>query len=125
MPTAQVHFYITDSNTVCTSDITHFTLLRSDIFQVKDSIENSKSIYFIILGAFTKNAPNRICLRKGFHWLSQWVKNLSCGVPVMAQQLANPTGSHEDAGSIPGLAQWVKNPVLLCLWRRPLAAAPN
>jgi len=29
----------------------------------------------------------------------------STGVPVMAQQLANPTSIHEDPGSIPGLDQ--------------------
>ena len=35
----------------------------------------------------------------------------------------NPTSDHEVAASIPSLAQWVRSPALLWLWRRLAATA--
>ena len=40
-------------------------------------------------------------------------ESILLGVPVVAQQVMNLTGIHEDVGLIPGLSQWVKNLVLV------------
>ena len=51
-----------------------------------------------------------------WHVLSRFPSELfknKIGVPILAQWLTNPTRNHGVAGLIPGLAQWVKDPVLL------------
>ena len=45
--------------------------------------------------------------------LNPTLQNVTVGVPVVAKQVKNLTRIHEDAGSIPALALWVKGSVLL------------
>ena len=46
-------------------------------------------------------------------------------ISCCAQRVKNLTSIYGDAGSIPGVAQWVKDLVLLWLWHRLAAAAPS
>ena len=39
-------------------------------------------------------------------------KNALSGIPIVAQWVQSPNSVCEVAGSIPGLTQWVKDPVL-------------
>ena len=53
-----------------------------------------------------------------FLFLFKMYRSSRCGSAV-----TNLTSIHEDAGSIPGLDQWVKDLALLWLWCRPAVVA--
>ena len=45
-------------------------------------------------------------------WKCLKKKKKLTGAPIVTQWLTNLTKNHEVTGSIPGLTQWVKDPVL-------------
>ena len=59
------------------------------------------------------NIAIKCCIVKNQNVSLVLKKSLQCRVPVVAQQLTNPTRNHEVSGSIRGLAQWVKDLALL------------
>ena len=74
----------------------------------------SWSLHCMLLSSFS------LCC---YNWDLLLIFVLRFGVPIVAQQVSNPTSIHEDVGSIPGLAQWVKDPALP-LWCRLAGTAP-
>ena len=57
--------------------------------------------------------PAGLGLTSSYSLFTTQMKTEGKGVPVMAQQLTNPTNIHEHVGSTPRLTQWLKDLVLL------------
>ena len=70
---------------------------------------NGKNIVSSIDGARKSGHSHA---KSGTEPLSYTTQSINWGIPVVAQQVRNPTSIHEDLGLTPGLDQWVKDPAL-------------
>ena len=65
------------------------------------------------LAFFSWDYYSRMIPGTGWEFKSRFKKRkIIIGVPVVAQWVKNLTSIHEDVDSIPGLAQWIKDPAL-------------
>ena len=72
----------------------------------------------------TQKHVQGLLMSKALKFKQTFFKKSTHRVPVMAQWLKNPTRNYEVEGLFPGLAQWVRDLMLLWLWCRPAAIAP-